>query len=326
MKRVWILVVVLFAYARSASADDVDQARVEFVSGVELAGKGRWGDALAAFERSTKLHPHALTTYNVATCERALGAYTRARRSYANALAENERAQLMELPASFVEEAKARRAEIDGLLPRLDVTLAPADAAIAVDGRPLAIDEETHAMVAGIAGAGSGAAPPSARFKLLVDPGPHVFTLQNKGFAPVIVNRAFEPSSQSALVLEMAKLPATIRVAASRPSSVVVLDGHDVGIAPVDLVRPAGTHALVVTAIGYEPYRSTFSVHPGEQLDLRAPLAPTPPGITKRWWFWTGIGAVAAGIVVTSVGVYFATRTREPPDGGSLGWVAPAGP
>lgn len=315
---------LLVLVAVSARADDTDRARDEFLTGVGLAGNGRWGDALAAFERSSALHPHALTTYNVATCERALGHYTRARRSYAGALAENARATKPELPASYVDEANARRAEIDALLARPRVTLAPVEAAIAVDGRPLEIDEATGAMVAGLAAAGPGTSPTTGRFEMLVDPGPHVITVQKKGFAAVVVRPTFEPSSHDPLDLEMSKLPATIRVAASRPSSVVVIDGHDVGVAPLEIVRPAGAHTLSVDAIGYQTYRSTFSVQPGEQLDLNASLLPNPVPITKRWWFWTGIGAAAVAIVATSIGVYFATRTPDPPNGGRLGWVAPA--
>jgi hypothetical protein len=57
---------------------------------------------------------------------------------------------------------------------------------------------------------------------------------------------------------------------------------------------------------------------------LNATLTAERPAITTRWWFWTGIGAIVAGAAIASAGVYFATRSPTPPDGGGLGWVVPA--
>jgi tetratricopeptide (TPR) repeat protein len=37
------------------------------------------------------------------------------------------------------------------------------------------------------------------------------------------------------------------------------------------------------------------------------PPPPPPPPVYKRWWFWTGIAAVAAG---AAVGIYFGARPR----------------
>ena len=48
-------------------------ARKEFLEGAALVRAERWGEALAAFERATKLKPHAVTTFNIAQCERAMG-------------------------------------------------------------------------------------------------------------------------------------------------------------------------------------------------------------------------------------------------------------
>src|SRR3954471_1195612 len=77
--------------ARAAHAGDkvtpeVEQAREAFVQGAALARDAQWGAALASFARSARLRPHAWTTYNIAVCERALGKYVLARRSFAGAL------------------------------------------------------------------------------------------------------------------------------------------------------------------------------------------------------------------------------------------------
>jgi hypothetical protein len=314
---------MLFFFAHASRADDADstdQARAEFVRGVDLAGKGLWGEALASFERSSALRPHALTTYNVATCERALGAYTRARATYTKALAEEE-ARAGELPASYADEAKTRRTEIESLLAHANVTVEPAGATIAIDGRPLLADGAS--FVAGVAPAGLATEAPATRFELLLDPGAHVITLAAKGFSTIVVNRTFAPASHGELTLSMARLPATLRVSALQEGAIVTLDGRDIGVVPIETTRPAGSHSLTVDAKGFVPYRTSLVLLPGQEVNLRAPLSRQPPSITKRWWFWAGAGALAATIVGVGVGVFFATRSPPPPDGGGLGWAAP---
>src|SRR5512143_2083153 len=85
--------------APCAWADDeaTQQARTEFVRGTDFVNHAQWAEALAAFERSAKLKPHAVATYNIAACERALGHYTRARQALRDALAQNDAAQRTQL-------------------------------------------------------------------------------------------------------------------------------------------------------------------------------------------------------------------------------------
>ncbi len=305
----WLAVVAIVLLAHNARADEeissnTEEARAEFVHGVELAGKGLWGEALAAFEQSSKLRPHALTTYNIATCERALGSYTRARATYTRALDDDAHTGGRELPSSYADEARTRRAEIDALLSHVNVTLEPADATIAIDGRPLTADA-------------------GGRFELLADPGAHVITVARKGFATVAVNRTFAPASHTTLDLVMDRLPAILRVSALQPGAFVKLDGRDIGVVPIDTTRPAGSYALEVDAKGFLPYRTSLVLLPGEEANLRAPLSPKPKTLTQRWWFWPGVAVLAATVIGVGFGVFYATRTPPPPDGGGLGWAAP---
>src|SRR5579864_117728 len=92
---VWLLL----AHAASAQtaqesgplAEDsaTGQARALFNDGTDKAHRGDWSQALPAFERSEALRPHAVTTYNIGFCERALGRTTRARKMLGKALSEN---------------------------------------------------------------------------------------------------------------------------------------------------------------------------------------------------------------------------------------------
>jgi hypothetical protein len=62
---------------------------------------------------------------------------------------------------------------------------------------------------------------------------------------------------------------------------------------------PAPTEATALPPPGLSP-TSTALPPPGLSLTSTAPPEPTAP-IYKRWWFWTGAGAVVAGGVVTAI-------------------------
>lgn len=310
------------ASARAEDDPTTIRARNEFVLGAEFVKRAQWGEALAAFERSRTLHPHALTTYNIGACERALGHYTRARRALLDALAQDERAEHTQLAEGFTGEAKTFLREIEGLLVHVDLTLSPAEAALSFDGRPLIADVESKTTwVSGLAPTGP-ATVVGGRLAILTDPGAHVLVLSRKGYGDVVVNKTFLPASKPAVAIELEKLPGVLRIRAERDGAVVTVDELDVGIAPVEISRPAGAHTVVVRKSGFVTYRSQVDVRAGEQLDLRAPLEPEVIPITKKWWFWTLTGAAVTG---AAVGTYFLARpgpTRPPVDGGGLGWAA----
>lgn len=327
------------SHAGAARADDpapeakdaTTAAREEFVRGAEQVKSARWAEALASFERSAKLFPHPVTTYNIGVCERAMGHYTRARGTLVRALADGAAGRGGQLSAELEGDAKAYVEQIDGLLATADVTLRPENAAIAVDGRPLdpapaQAPGKVPVLVAGMRPPGAGEAPPAGVFRVILDPGAHVVTLSRKGYTDVVVNRTFAPGSTTSLTLALDRLPASIHIAADQPSAVVAIDGMDVGVAPVDLSRPAGSYRLLVRKPGFVTYESQFAAGAGEDVTLRAKLPQEKPSILTRWWFWGGLAAVVAGATVAT---YYGTRTDPPPperpalSGGGLGWTVP---
>jgi hypothetical protein len=310
-------VALLAAVAHAALGTPADDARAGFLDGVELTRKAQWAEALAAFERSQALKPHAVTLYNIAACERAIGRYTRARLDFAAALD-----QSAELPPSLAEESRAALAQIDSILARVTVRVIPSAASMSVDGRPVQAVTWTGSpgFVAGTRPPGPGDPAPEGSFLLLVDPGAHLFTFVRKGFADAIVNRVMPAGATSRLDLELDRLPATLRVSADHDRSLVTLDGHDLGPAPIELLRPAGTYRLVVQHDGFSPYETQLVAHAGEEVNLVAQLRPRPRSLARRWWFWS---ALAVGVAAIAVATYFLARPapeRPPVSGGSLGW------
>jgi hypothetical protein len=283
----------------------------------------QWADALGAFESSAKIRPHPVTTYNIAYCHRALGQYALAREVFARALAENDAAGGSALADAFVSNSRAFIDEIDRLLAMVTFQLNPPNVLVTVDGRPLAPRSNDGSLfAAGIRPAGPGEAVPVGKFRVLVDPGAHVFTFARAGFADAVVNRTLVAGARIEMKLELDRLPASLRIESTPAGSAVSIDDLDVGVTPVELSRPAGAYRVVVRKSGYEPYATQIELRAGQSADLRAPLKKHDVALTQRWWFWTGAAAVVGGVAVAT---YALTRgestTQAPVDGGGLGWA-----
>src|SRR5690606_9805599 len=117
--------------------DEIARAREAFRDGATLVKRERWAEAMAAFERSVALKPHAVTLFNIGYCQRALGQYTRAHATFSRALAAHDASRSRgagELSESLLEETRGYLAELDGLFARATVTLTPPDVTLSVDG------------------------------------------------------------------------------------------------------------------------------------------------------------------------------------------------
>jgi hypothetical protein len=193
--------------ADEASGDPkIAEARTAFKEGTSLAHQAQWGEALLAFERSSQLRPHTFTTYNIGYCERALGRYTRARKLLARALAENDARGGTALSPDVVADAKKYLAEMEKRVARATVKLDPADASIAVDGRPLEVvagDRTPPVLSAGTRDLGPGEVPQSSSFELLIDPGSHVFTVTRAGSSDLVVAKSFSAGTSTPLELKL---------------------------------------------------------------------------------------------------------------------------
>ncbi len=293
------------------------EARALYTQGIDLAKRSQWAEALALFERSSTLRPHPVTTYNVGVCEWSLGRYVRARRSLGRALA--RATPEAELPAAMAKEAEAYVGEIERILVHLSVDLQPADAGIAVDGRP--IELEGRVLFAGLREPGAGEAPPTRAFELVVDPGTRTFTLSRKGFANIVLNRTFAPGTRAPLTLELARLPGTLRIASTESAAAVTVNGIDVGLAPLDLSRPSGAYRVLLRKEGFDPYEARVTLNAGEETRIQAALVATETPITKKWWFWTGAATIIAGGVLLTYAVTRPEAQPPPYERGSTGWL-----
>ncbi len=313
-----------------ARADEAatTEAREDFLRGAALVKNAQWAEALAEFERSSAKRAHAVTTYNIGACERAMGRYTLARETFLRARQQNEASQGAELPQGVVTEMNGYLDEIQRLLVDVSITLDPPEASIAIDGRPIAPSSASAStFIAGVRNPGPPEKVPGKTFHVLLDPTAHVFTLTRQGYSDGVVNKSFSPGSSIALNLELNKLPATLHITSDPSNAATLIEGVDVGVTPMDLSRPAGTYLISVKKSGFLSYESRVTTQPGESANVLAKLPIEKLAITQRWWFWTGLGAVIVGGAVSAYFIALAaSATRPPLNGGGLGWNVPLPP
>jgi hypothetical protein len=306
-----------------------EEATTAFKEGTRRVGETKWAEALTSFERAQSLVPHAITLFNMGVCERALGRYTVARRTFTTALAEHA-SQRTVLPQRLEQDAQAYLEEMAHLLVRVKVTVKPDGSSLAVDGRPLFLDERKGEggkplVIAGILPPGKGKPVPAQTFDLEMDFGRHVLTFSRLGHSDVIVAKDFPAGQATPLNVSLDELPATIEISADQPGAIVTLAGRDFGPVPVTIQRPAGSYQIIVEKQGFLTSQALLDVRAGEVSNYRATLPFEKPAITKKWWFWTIAAGVVAGV---SVGAYFIAREQPPPvretiGDGSLGWKVP---
>lgn len=325
-----VMFVVLFAGIaraeppRPAPNADEEEARAAFVLGSERVKESRWAEALEAYERSAAKRAHPVTTFNVGVCERALGHTTRAERAFLSAL-DDERKTPHVLPEPVRRDAETFLAETRATIAEIEVTLAPGDASVVIDGRPLVPSEgRPDVRIAGLAAPGKATAigeGTKTTFVLRADPGTHVLLLSKHGFADVVVRETWAARARGKLTLALDKLPGRLAVTSAPSGGVVTLDGLDVGEAPVALERAPGLHHVRVRKQGFLPYDVDVSLRPGEEASLDAKMQKETPSLLGRWWFWGGVAAVVGGAAIVT---YFVARPEAeapPPNGGGLGWV-----
>lgn len=201
-KRVgWLLVAVACAHAPLAAAQEESEelaaARQAFVLGTQLAEQAQWLDALEAFRRSSGLHRHAATTYNIGFCLRALGRYTQARDAMTKALAEG-REHPGELSERLRGDAEGYLRELETKLARVTVSTVGPPVRLAVDGRPLR-HEGGRGFVAGVEPVGAPGPVPTG-FVLQLDPGDHSFLVEQRN-ERTVVNLSLDPGAVESLEL-----------------------------------------------------------------------------------------------------------------------------
>jgi hypothetical protein len=296
--------------------DATARGRGAYQRGITLAREEQWSDALSAFEEAAAARDAPLIRFNIAYCERALGRYVAARNGLRRVLADTTG-----LDAAQVEDAKAYLAETERLLVRVAVRLDPEAAALAVDGRSLVPDDADAGAYLALGKAGDGDPMNRAAFVVVLDPGAHLFRATREGHEDALVNRSFRAGDNASLDLRLDLLPATVALRSEPAQAIVTLDSRELGVSPLDFQRGAGSYKLEVARRGFETYRATLDLQPGQHVDLTAKLNPYTEPLTKKWWFWTGAAVVVAGGALLTYALTRPSPQPPPYDPGNTGWL-----
>lgn len=269
-----------------ASAQPVDEARAAYEQGVAYLAESRFHDAAVALERSNRLRPLPVVTWNLAIAYRGLGRAVAAVEAF-------ERYLIAPEPTAPPERLAAIRDELVELrrrVVRVTLTVTPPEATLVIDGRPQGVLSAGHA--------------------LSLDPGPHVFEWSATDHRPLrreiagaagsseVFNERLEPVQDGRLIVEPLPLTAS-----------VTLDGRPLGASRQELTLPPGEHWVELSAPGYVATRRAVRVGATGVVRLSLSLERVRlPG-----WVLP-VSVVGSALVVAGVGtlVYFVARPEVP--------------
>ena len=249
---------------------------------------GNPADALAAYAEAAKLSTDPALHYNMG---RALQALTR----YAEALE-----QMEAFAAKAPPEMKAKVPRLDALLVQLRAKVSTLTISCNVPGAQVRFRERDLATT-----------PAPAALKL--NAGKGTLEVLADGYHPYKRELDLPGGGLSSVDVQLQSKATTgvLFVTSSVTGVDVAIDDRPSGKVPVEAVLPAGTHTLSLGKEGYEPMRTSTVLGAGERKTVTIPLEEERP-LTKKWWFWTVIGAAVAGGVIT---VYALTTERKPDSG-----------
>lgn len=207
-------------------------AKVAFNEARLLFTKQEYAAAREQYMRAYTLGKEPRVLYNVAVCFKEEGKYASAVRVLQESadLAKDAPRDYLERVTDTIDTLMALVATvtIDGLEPGMTVD----------------VDRET--------------VPVSAQGKLLVDAGTRTLVVRRPGFTPQSFTREFPAGERFGFRVSLTPLPGKIRVSADGvPNASVLLDGREVGLAPVTLSVAPGSHEILVRAPGFREARRT---------------------------------------------------------------------
>jgi hypothetical protein len=183
-----------------------------------------------------------------------------------------------------------------------------------------------------------GAVPKAA---IEVPPGEHTVAVRRPGYRDFSRRVTTKEGELTEVGVLLDPVMGFVTVKADVSGARVIVDGEDKGTVPLEgLMLPAGSHEIVVTRDGFRSETQNISVRAGKEYNVEANLRPgaiaqadqprapvltpsvtdapspltqevpevsTSTPLTKRWYFWAGVGAV---VTAAAVGTMVATQPQ----------------
>lgn len=156
-------------------------------------------------------------------------------------------------------------------------------------------------------------------------PGPNVFRVNSGPQALNVSHRDFFPFERPValqagkletvdVVLASRSAEALLRVTSPVSGAAVAIDGKSIGNVPAETPMKPGQHRIAVSRDGYDSAETSVVLIAGESKNVDIPMA-VHDTVTKKWWFWTGIGVV---LVAGGIATYVALTTEKDPSAGTI--------
>ena len=126
-----LLFCAMFFISPLGHADDVADAKAEFMRGVDFFSKERFEEAYVAFKVSYEMNPSLVVLYNIAMCEQILGHYAKSISSFQKFLKEGTDI----LHSEMLKNSKESIRKLMYLVGTLTLLNPPPGAAIKIDGK-----------------------------------------------------------------------------------------------------------------------------------------------------------------------------------------------
>lgn len=275
--------------AADAKGARATQAAALKAQGDEAMTQLRYGDALDAYARSYEIEPAPALLYNKGRTLQALGRFPEAL------------AELRRFAAEAPPELRAKVPLLDGLIQEIAGRVATLALTSNVDGARVHVRD---VLV--------GTTP----FKepLLLNAGAATIQIEAEGYFPVTKQVSLPAAATLTIDVPLVSKATTglVVVHASEKGATLAVDGKHVGVTPIELSLPAGTHKLLLAHPDRADLDTSVLVKAGESTSLD--LALPSKSIFKRPIFWVGVGVVTAGIVAAVV----VSQIEKPADRGSI--------
>jgi hypothetical protein len=149
-----------------------------------------------------------------------------------------------------------------------------------------------------------------------VNAGPQTITITHRDYFPFERPLALVANQVEAVDAALASrsAEALLRITSPVSGAAVAIDGKSVGNVPAETPMKPGQHRIALSRDGYDPAEASVVLLAGESKDVDIPMG-VHDSLTKKWWFWTGIGIV---LVAGGIATYVALTTEKDPSSGTI--------
>ncbi len=247
------------------------EARGHFQSGVKLYSAKNWQGALAEFDAAYKLKPGPSSLKNIALCQKELFRYTDAIDTLKKAL-DRHAAEMSEPEQKSVREAIA---ELGDLVGSIVVRVAPAEARVLLDGRPLERRE--------------------IGTSIRLNTGEHVLTVDAPGHARA-ARTIRVAGGQKDVVVDFALVQnaGIVAVTSKDPKAAIAIDGKAMAFSTWRGPLDPGRHYVQVYRDGFKQFEQYFVVEIGKTVEIEAVLVkderpPPAKPVDQRGFYALGV-------------------------------------